>query len=480
MTTTHPHAPRPNPPTDSRRQTSAPRAGTIHKVAMASAIGATIEWYDFFLYGAAAGLVFDKLYFGNFGDSGSVLPSVLSFATFAVGFVARPVGSLVFGHFGDRLGRKKMLILTLFIMGLSTTVIGLIPTEASIGLWAPLLLIVMRVLQGIGVGGEYGGAVLMAVEYAGPRRRGFFGSWAHVGVPAGLFLASGAFLLASLLPDDAFLAWGWRACFLASTVLLAIGAWVRLSVLETPAFERVKERDQLARVPFAELVTRHWRTVLLAMGTRWIEGLTFNLYAVYLLAYATKTLELSRTMVLGGTMLGALVGSVIVPVAGTWSDRVGRKPVFRAGALASLVLTVPSLALLHSGHPWAVWTSMVIGLGLLYGVLCAPLAAFWAELFDTRVRYTAIGSVYQLSGIVASGLTPLVAALLVSWNGGSLWYVAVYALAVAAISLACAALLPETLGRDLDRSVSEAPGRAVPLDPSDPALADPGRRRAVA
>ena len=304
------------------------RRSPVGKVAFASAIGATIEWYDFFLYGAAAGLVFDQLYFGNFSDT---MATFLSFATFAVGFIARPVGSLIFGHFGDRLGRKQMLILTLFIMGISTTVIGLIPTEASIGFWAPLALIVMRVLQGIGVGGEYGGAVLMAVEYAEPRRRGFFGSWAHVGVPAGLFLASGAFLLASLLPEDAFLGWGWRACFLASTILLGIGAWVRLSVMETPVFERVKQTEELVRVPFAEVVTSYWRTVLLAMGTRWIEGLTFNLYAVYLLAYATKTLELSRTMVLGGTMLGALVGSIVVPIAGSWSDRIGRKPVFRIG-----------------------------------------------------------------------------------------------------------------------------------------------------
>jgi MFS family permease len=437
------------------------RRTPVGKVAFASAIGATIEWYDFFLYGAAAGLVFDQLYFGNFGDT---MATVLSFATFAVGFIARPVGSLIFGHFGDRIGRKQMLILTLFIMGISTTVIGLIPTQASIGLWAPLALILMRVLQGIGVGGEYGGAVLMAVEYAEPRRRGFFGSWAHVGVPAGLLLASGAFLLASLLPEDAFLAWGWRACFLASTVLLAIGAWVRLSVMETPVFEKVRQHADIVRVPFAEVVTSYWRSLLLAMGTRWIEGLTFNLYAVHLLAYATKTLELSRTMVLGGTMLGALVGSLVVPIAGSWSDRVGRNPVFHIGVLLSGLLTIPSVAMLHSGHPWVVWSSMVIGLGLLYGIICAPLAAFWAELFDTRVRYTAIGSVYQLSGIVASGLTPLIAALLVSWNGGNLWYVAAYTIGVALVSFLCASALPETVGRDLNRPLRKAPGRSVPVE----------------
>jgi MFS transporter, MHS family, shikimate and dehydroshikimate transport protein len=253
------------------------RAATTspQRVAIASAVGATIEWYDFFLYGTAAGLVFNQLFFTNFD---STVGTIIAFATFAVGFVARPVGGLVFGHFGDRIGRKKMLILTLLIMGGSTTVIGLLPTYDTIGVWAPLLLVAMRVLQGIGVGGEYGGAVLMAVEYAPRGRRAFFGSFAHIGVPAGLLLASGAFGLASLLPQDAFLAWGWRATFVASLVLLAIGAYIRLNVLETPAFEAARSHQQVLRVPALEVWRRHRRTMLLAMGTRWVEGFTFNVY----------------------------------------------------------------------------------------------------------------------------------------------------------------------------------------------------------
>jgi MFS family permease len=256
---------------------------------------------------------------------------MLAFATFAAGFVARPIGGLVFGHFGDRIGRKKMLILTLLIMGGSTTVIGLLPTYDTIGVWAPLLLVTMRVLQGIGVGGEYGGAVLMAVEYAPHGRRAFFGSFAHVGVPAGLLLASGAFGVASLLPPEAFLAWGWRATFVSSLVLLAIGAYIRLNVLETPAFDAARRDRQVLRVPALQVWQRHRRTMLLAMGTRWVEGFTFNVYSVYLLSYAATDLGLSTSAVLGGVGLGAAVGGAgrgcagrsVRPAAGLPRRRVG-------------------------------------------------------------------------------------------------------------------------------------------------------------
>src|SRR4051795_10408050 len=216
------------------------------RVALASAVGATIEWYDFFLYGTAAGLVFDKLYFNGLDGPAA---QFAAFGTFAVGFLARPVGGIIFGHFGDRIGRKQMLLLTLLIMGIGTALIGLLPSYDAIGLWAPVLLVVLRILQGIGVGGEYGGAVLLAVEYAPAERRGFFGSFAPIGVPGGLFLAAGAFSIAGLLPDDQFLAWGWRACFLLSIVLLAIGAYIRLSVMETPAFQEVQRRKEVASVP---------------------------------------------------------------------------------------------------------------------------------------------------------------------------------------------------------------------------------------
>ena len=425
-------------------------AASPRKVAVASAVGATIEWYDFFLYGTAAGLVFDQLFFS--GLSGPAA-QFAAFGTFAVGFLARPLGGLVFGHLGDRIGRKTMLIWTLVIMGVGTAAIGLLPSYDAIGVWAPVLLVVLRILQGIGVGGEYGGAVLLAVEFAPPERRGFFGSFAHIGVPGGLFLASGAFALASQLPDEAFLAWGWRACFLLSVVLLAIGAWIRLSVMETPAFEQVQDQKQVVANPVRELVKRQPRTLLLGMGTRFIEGFTFNLFSVYLLAYAVKNVGVEKSVVLDAIMAGALLGVVLVIAAGRLSDRIGRKPVYHAGTVFALFFAFPAAWLIQGGTTLGVVVAFVGGLGVVYGVVYGPLAAFWSELFDTRYRYSALSTLYQVSGIVASGLTPLIAAWLVTQGDGTLWLVAGYNVVVATISLSCASLLPETRGRDLHQDL---------------------------
>jgi metabolite-proton symporter len=424
------------------------------RVAIASSVGATIEWYDFFLYGTAAGLVFDKLYFN--GLSGPAA-QFAAFGTFAVGFLARPVGGLIFGHFGDRVGRKKMLLLTLLIMGVGTALIGLLPSYDSIGVAAPILLVVLRVLQGIGVGGEYGGAVLLAVEYAPARKRGFYGSAAHIGVPGGLFLAAASFSLAGLLPDEAFLAWGWRLCFLLSILLLAIGAYIRLQVMETPAFARVQERKEVATVPLRELLAAQPKRLLLGMGTRYVEGFTFNLYSVYLLAYVVTNLELPKSWALQGILVGAFLGVLLVPVTGAISDRFGRKAVYRVGTWAALLFAFPTAVLIQSENRTAIFFAFVGGLGVLYGVIYGPLAAFWAELFDTRYRYTALSTLYQVSGIVASGLTPLIAAWLVSRSGGSLWLVSVYASVVAVISLVSARFLPETAGRDIDESWKGTP-----------------------
>jgi MHS family shikimate/dehydroshikimate transporter-like MFS transporter len=435
-----------------RQLTEAPP--TPRRVALASAVGATIEWYDFFLYGTAAGLVFDKLFFNGLAGPAA---QFAAFGTFAVGFLARPVGGFFFGHFGDRVGRKKMLLLTLLIMGVGTAAIGLLPSYDAIGWWAPVLLVTLRVLQGIGVGGEYGGAVLLAVEYAPAERRGFLGSFAHIGVPGGLLLASGAFSLAGLLPDDAFLGWGWRACFLASVVLLAVGAYIRLSVMETPAFARVQERKEVSRIPLRDLVAAQPRRLLLGMGTRFVEGFTFNFFSVYLLAYVVTDLELPRSLALGGVMAGAALGVLLVPLTGALSDRVGRKPVFRVGAWLALAVAFPVAALVQSANPVAVFAVFVAGLGVLYGTVYGPLAAFWSELFDTRYRYTALSTLYQVSGVVASGLTPLIAAWLVAKGGGSLWLVAAYNVLVAAVSLVSARFLPETRGRDLDAPTTGPP-----------------------
>jgi len=426
------------------------------RVALASAVGAIIEWYDFFLYGTAAGLIFDKLYFGALSGSAATFAS---FGTFAVGFLARPIGGLIFGHFGDRLGRKRMLIWTLIIMGVGTAVVGVLPTYQQIGVAAPILLVVLRVLQGIGVGGEYGGAVLLAVEFAPARRRGFFGSFAHIGVPGGLFLASGAFALASRLPDAAFMAWGWRICFLVSLLLLIIGAWIRLQVLETPAFRAIQQRKEVTAVPVVELFRRQPKTLLLGMGTRFIEGFTYNLYSVFLLSFAVNAVGAPKSTVLNAIMVGALIGVGLTIVSGALSDRYGRKRIYLTGAVLGGLIAFPVAALIQSGNTVAMAVSFLAGLGLVYGIVYGPLAAFWSELFDTRYRYSALSALYQISGVVASGLTPLIAAWLVELSGGTLWLVAGYNVLIAIVSIGSALVLPETRGRDLhlDTAPAEEP-----------------------
>ncbi|NKQ52297.1 MHS family MFS transporter [Amycolatopsis sp. K13G38] len=442
---------------------------SVPKVALASSIGATIEWYDFFLYGTASGLVFSKLFFPKFDPAVGVLAS---FATFAVGYLARPVGSLIFGHFGDRVGRKTMLILTLLIMGLGTFVIGVLPTYSAIGIWAPVLLVLMRVLQGIGIGGEYGGAVLMAVEYAPAGRRGFFGSWPQVGVPAGLLLSSGVFAaLSAWLPPGGFIAYGWRICFLVSVVLVAVGLYIRLQVLETPAFAEVRARQEQAKVPFAELVRRSPKELGLSLLTRWIEGLTYNAYSVLMVAFVVNRLHVQQGKALLGVIIAAAIGMVVTPLYGILSDRIGRKRVYGAGVVAVAVLAFPSFWAIQTGKVGWVWLGIIIPFGFGYFAIYAPLAAFWAELFDTRYRYTGVGSVYQFSGIYASGLTPLIGSVLIAVGGGSPWLFGAYLVVVAVISLVATVFLPETYRRDI------MPTASAPVVAEQEALGRSGRRR---
>jgi len=429
----------------------------IRKVALASAIGTTIEWYDFFLYNTFAALVFNKLFFPSFDP---LVGTMLAFGTALVGFVARPVAGIVFGHFGDRLGRKKMLILTLLIMGIGTFLIGLLPTYDSIGVWAPILLLVLRICQGLGVGGEWGGAVLMAVEHSPTGRRGFYGSWPQMGVPAGLALATGMVALLTQLPGDMFIEGWWRVAFLVSLLLVFIGVYIRLKIMETPAFTKVQQTHSVAAVPFLDLVRTHPKQIVLGMGCRYIEGVAFNIYGVFVITYIVTALKMPRTTALLAVTAAALVMIFFIPVFGRMSDRLGRRKVFGIAAALTGLLAFPAFWAMSTagGSGIVVALAIIIPFGIVYAAVYGPEAALFSELFDTRVRYSGISFVYQFSGIFASGLTPIIATALLKQGDGQPWLIAGYMLIVGLISAACAYALKETAHSEMVASPAPSPG----------------------
>jgi MFS transporter, MHS family, shikimate and dehydroshikimate transport protein len=411
----------------------------MRKVVVASLIGATIEWYDFFLYGVVAGIVFNKLYFPS-GDP--LISTMLAYGTFAVGFLSRPLGGVIFGHFGDRIGRKSMLVMTLTIMGVATVLIGMVPTYAQIGIWAPTLLLVLRVAQGIGLGGEWGGAVLMAFEYAPANKRGFYASIPQIGLALGLCLSSGVVAGLSLtLTDAQFLAWGWRIAFFLSFALVLIGMYIRLNVMETPEFTRVQKTGGEARMPIVEVISKYPGNTIAGMGARFIDGVFFNVFGVFSISYLTGTLHLPRTDALLGVMVAAFVMIFTIPFFGRLSDRVGRARIYFWGSLATGLSAFLGFWLMkHSGgNTMLAWLAVVIPLGVVYASIYGPEAALFAELFDANVRYSGISFVYQFSGIFASGISPIVATWLLQRNGGDPWMIAGYCLAAGIVSALSAA-----------------------------------------
>ncbi len=418
---------------------------SIRKVSLASFIGTTIEWYDYFLYGTAAALVFNELFFPNVDP---LIGTLSAFATFAVGFVARPLGGAIFGHYGDRIGRKAMLVLTLLMMGIATFLIGLLPTYETIGIWAPILLVVLRLLQGFGVGGEWGGAVLLAVEHSPGGRRGFYGSWPQMGVPAGLLLSTGVFTVFSSLPNEQFLAWGWRAPFLLSILLVAVGLYIRLAILETPAFRQVQETQTEARMPIMDVLRTHPKGVLLVIGVRIAENGSFFIFSVFVLSYATEQLGLARSLVLAGVMIAAAIQLFAVPVWGALSDRIGRRPVYQFGAVFTLLFAFPSFWLINTQATLLVWLAIVLALAVGHAAMYGPQAAFLPELFGTRVRYSGIAFSRELASVVAGALSPFIATALLAW-AGSYWPVAVYLAAMALITIVAVYLAPETFQSDI-------------------------------
>jgi MHS family shikimate/dehydroshikimate transporter-like MFS transporter len=407
---------------------------SLRKVVTASVIGATIEWYDFFLYGVVAGIVFNKLYFPS---DDPLVSTMLAYGTFAVGFITRPLGGVIFGHFGDKIGRKSMLVMTMMIMGVATFLIGLVPTYDTIGVWAPILLLLLRVFQGIGLGGEWGGAVLMAFEYAPEKKRGFYASLPQVGLAIGLCLASGVVgVLSYSLTDQQFLDWGWRAAFLLSAVLVFLGTWIRLNVMETPEFAKVKQENAEASIPFLDMIKRYPKNVLAGMGARYIDGVFFNVFGVFSLSYLTQTLNLPRAQALIGVMVAAVVMCFTIPLFGALSDRIGRTRVYLWGSLITGISAFPAFWMMTTsgGDMFTIWLAIVIPFGIFYASVYGPEAAMFCELFDAKVRYTGISFVYQFSGIFASGLTPMIATALMRSSGGQPWTTCWYVLGVGVIS----------------------------------------------
>jgi MHS family shikimate/dehydroshikimate transporter-like MFS transporter len=429
--------------------TAAPMAGIerskMNSIVFASCFGTIIEWYDFLIYATAATLVFNKAFFPTFDPLASNLAAL---GTYAVGFLARPLGGALFGHFGDRLGRKSMLVLTLFIMGLSTFCIGLLPTYASIGVLAPILLIVLRIIQGIGLGGEWGGASLMVLEHAPSDRRGFYASFVQIGFPIGLVLASLMFALVSKLPEADFASYGWRIPFLLSIVLLGVGTFVRSRVPETPVFERLKKRDGLSKNPVGEAVGKNTRTFLIAVGLKLSEVSWVYMLTVFVVGYATGKLGLPKPMMLDAVMYAALLELVSLPLFGLLSDKIGRRPLYILGALFTIAFAFPLFWMVESKSTVMIFAAVTIAMNFGHGMMFGPESAYFPELFGSRVRYSGASFGFQASAAIGGGFAPLIATAMAGYFGGT-GGVSVMMIILALITLAAALAARETRGGSL-------------------------------
>ncbi|WP_206184571.1 MFS transporter [Thermoactinospora rubra] len=422
------------------------------RVIVASLIGTSLEWYDFFLYSTAAALVFGKLFFPTLDP---VAGTLAAFTTNAVAFVARPLGGIVFGHFGDRVGRKTVLVVTLLVMGIATFLIGLLPTYAAIGVAAPVLLAVLRFVQGLGLGGEWGGAVLMSIEHGARGRRGLNASWPQVGVPAGNLLAAGLLAVMSvLLTDQAFLSWGWRVPFLLSGALVVVGLWIRLKITESPLFEEVEQKGVKAQMPLLEVLKTHPKALLSAFTARIGVDVAFYTFTAYILVYITKDLGLDRQMGLNAVLLGSALQLALIPFFGALSDRYGRRTVYLGGVLAAAVWVFAFFPLLDTKSFPIIALAAIVALAA-HAAMYGPQAAFIAELFSTRLRYSGASMGYQVAGIVGGGLAPIIAVWLHDTYGSSV-PVSLYVLAALAVTTVGLAIAPETRDLDLAADLKEA------------------------
>jgi metabolite-proton symporter len=431
--------------------------GTRRRVIVASLIGTSLEWYDFFLYSSAAALIFGTLFFPTFDP---VTGTLLAYATNAVAFVARPLGGIVFGHFGDRVGRRGVLVVTLVLMGVSTMLIGLLPTYAQWGVAAPVLLVTLRFLQGLGLGGEWGGAVVMSLEHSGEHDRGRSAAWPQVGVPAGNLLATGVLWFMSLVQSDAaFESWGWRVPFLLSGALVVVGLWIRIAVTESPKFVRAKAAGGAVKLPLVEVLRRHPRGLLVAMAARIGTDVAFYTFTLYVYTYVTGTVGLPRQTALTAVLIGSALQLLLIPFFGGLSDRVGRRPVYAAGALGAAVWAFAFFPLLDTGNGLVIVAAVVVAL-ITHAAMYGPQAAFVAEMFSTRLRYSGASMGYQVAGILGGALAPIVAVKLVQVTG-SAFAVSVYVCAMLVITGIALWLAPETAGAPVDEERPEHVGVAA-------------------
>lgn len=412
----------------------------VRRVAAASLVGTTIEWYDFLIYATMAGVVFNQYFFPK-GDA--FVNTMLAYGTFAAGFLIRPFGGLLFGHFGDRIGRKPLLVLTLMIMGVATFLIGLLPTYDQIGIWAPILLLTLRLVQGVALGGEWGGAVLMSYEYAKPKERAYYASFPQIGLAIGLCCSTGVVtFLSYALSERDFISWGWRVAFLLSIVLLAVGLFIRLRVLETPEFTKAQAGNEVARVPMWEVLRDYPGTVVLGWGARLIDGIVFTVYAIFTLSYLVNVVKIPRTTVLTAITIAAFVLIFTIPISSRIADRIGRKKLYIVFSLINGFVTFPALWLMqYSGNQLLASACIVFVLGVLWAPVYGPQAAMFCDLFDTRVRYTGVSLVYQIGAILSVSLTPLVATALLQANDNQPWLIATYVSAAGIISAICVAAM---------------------------------------
>jgi MFS transporter, MHS family, shikimate and dehydroshikimate transport protein len=416
------------------------------RVVLSSIIGTAVEWYDFLIYAAASALVFNKLFFPL---TDPALGTIAAFGTYGVGYFARPLGAAIFGHFGDRVGRKAMLAMTIVIMGLGTFLIGLLPTYNDIGIAAPVLLVLVRLLQGIGLGGEWGGAVLMVVENAPAARRGLLGSLVQIGYPVGNLAAIGVFALLTQMPEADFLGWAWRIPFLVSIVLAGVGFYIRLTLEETPVFRAIEARKEVARLPIAEVLTTHRREFFTAVGLKLSEISYAAIAGVFAISYVANTLALPRTLILNAISLSAVAGFVAIPIFGWLSDQIGRKAMFYAASLFAAAFAFPMFWLLDTKDPATIMATIVVAIVFGQFIGFSVGAPWYSELFAARLRYSGASLGFQIGAAISGGLTPFAAASFMAWTGGATWPISVYLIVLAAITFIATTVAPETAGKPL-------------------------------